>query len=265
MNSVFLALLLTTVVLSSSSKSSNMLEGEPSPKRDAWPFSPVAILIEHAPWIKPTEGDMPKVMLFADGTLLRSSDTDPDSMTVSKLTKQERERLLPLLKSGAAFSARDHYRLVQTTDQPTTELVLIDGTKRKSISIYGYTLGTAAREATAAEFPMEIQRIIKLLLEMSPRNSVAWEPRYVEAMVEPFPYSLGTPLPWPQSWPVPGSARAIRRDQSYSLILPGRELRNLIAFEQRLGEKQAVLIGGKPWSLTHRVVIPGSSIAMQLP
>ena len=250
--------------------------GTPNPPATAWPTTPIAVLIEHNPWLMVIGADTPRVELFEDGTLIQMQETKAGEpqLFVSRLTPAEMTQVRGALGPSWTFwRLKDAYNTApNVTDLVTTELVVAKGKQFKRIQVYGYAPEDwkppaytvfASREAPD-KLPGEFDRICKLLVRLKPRNVVPWQPRYVEVMIWPYEHSPEQPMEWPKKWPQLTDPMTFQRDDSYSLILPGSSLPDLREFLKQRGERQAVAIGGKKWSIAYRPVMPGGTWARRI-
>ncbi len=245
------------------------LNGVPAPHADAWPEEPVAILIEHNPWLMVIGSDTARVSLFRDGTLIRVDTSQKESarLLVSQLTAPEMKRVMSAIEPASSFwhLAEEFNLTPNMTDMMTTELIVSMSGRWKRVQLYGYTAEEWHAPATTIMFsdqkpdslPREVDRISKLLVGLKPRREVEWTPRYVEVMLWPFEYSQESPLPWPAAWPRIDSAMAFKRGDSYSIILPGSEKAALEKLVRSRSERQAVEVSGKKWAIAYRPVMPG--------
>jgi hypothetical protein len=251
-------------------------EGVPEPDQSAWPENPVAILVEQDPWAMVIGADLPVVEVYSDGTVLRAdpSNRADRSFLVSQLKADGSRRLLQAIGPTKAFTALDEFYnlLPNVTDQPTTQLVIFDGAHAKSVSVYGYSLGTVDKPAytvfghrsKAEKLPSEFDRVARLLASLAPKNEQPWQPRYVEVMLWPYEHSPEEPMAWPKGWPSADSPLVFPRRHSYSVIVPGSELpARESTFEQR-GDRQAVLWNGHKWPIAYRLVLPASEMAERI-
>lgn len=255
-----------------------IVEGVPQPRADAWPSELLAVLVEHNPWAMVIGADTPRVSLFDDGTVIRlepRGEKDAPRLMVSQLTAAELAKVRKDVHPGAGFwKLADHYNVMPgVTDMMTTELVVYDGQKFKDTSVYGYApekwdppAFTRMSTSDAGDrLPPEFERICKVLMTLKPRNAVPWQPRWLEVIVWPYEHSPEAPLPWPAKWPNLKSRMAFPQQGSMSsIILPGAEEQALREFLGQLGERQAVGIGGKKWSVEYRPVMPGSRVAQAI-
>jgi hypothetical protein len=251
-------------------------DGVDSPDSTAWPEEPAAMLIEHDPWAMVIGADLPLVEVYADGTVLRADagNTRDPGYLVSQLAPREMERLRESIgPTKELLALRDYYdSRPNVTDQPTTQLVLSAGETSKSVSVYGYALGTVDTPAYTViaggekgdEVPREFDRVARLLAALAPRHELPWKPRYIEVMLWPYDHSPDLPMSWPADWPSVGSPLTFARGNSYSVVLPGSELARLRDYVERRGERQAVLWNGGKWSIGYRLVMPGSALAAQI-
>lgn len=250
--------------------------GVPNPPADAWPAQPMAVLIEHNPWLMVIGSDTPRVEVFTDGTVLRleqPAGREPH-ITVGRLTPKELAVVQRALTPRWYFwRLKEHYDIQpNVTDMITTELIVRAGSRTKRVAVYGYSpepwtppASTVMNRVVRADrLPREFDRLCKTLLQVKVRNTAVWAPRYVEVMIWPYDHSPEEPLPWPSQWPDLDDRMAFQRGDSWSLILPGADLEELRDFLRLLRERQAVEIGGKKWSISYRPVMPGGAWAQRI-
>jgi hypothetical protein len=220
--------------------------------------------------------DLPLVEVYADGTVLRADpgNSRDRGYLISQLGPEELQRLLDSIGPTEDFLALGE--LYETSpavsDQPTTELILSAGKRDKSVSVYGYSLGTVDTPAYTViagggkgdEVPREFDRVARLIASLAPRNEVPWKPRFVEVMLWPYDHSPDTPMPWPTDWPSHESPLTFARGGSYSIVLPGTELSRLREYVHKRGERQAVLWHERKWSIAYRLLMPGSDLATRI-
>jgi hypothetical protein len=262
-----LALMASTSVLG------DPLVGITKPDASAWPDKPVAIVVERNPWAMVMGADLPSVLVFSDGTVLRA---DPNSKNapaylVSQFRGSEWDRLMTSIGPTPAFDGlKNDYAMTTVTDRPTTAVTLFGKGGRKSVSVYGYstapqhTQSTYGDRAGVSAAPAEFDRVVKLLTTLAPINETPWHPRFVEVMLWPFEYSRETPIQWPTSWPTSGPPTVFQRGHSWSVVLPSSELPRLRALVGQLHKRQAVLWNGHKWSIDYRLVLPGGEVATRI-
>lgn len=254
-----------------------IVEGIEAPAKDAWPTAAVlAAVVERNPWAMVIGADNPRVLLFGDGSVIR---WDPEegsrpAFTTARLTPAELVLAKDALGPIEDFAAlKDLYDLAPgVTDQATVEISRTDGPTSVSVMVYGFEAETVAtfastRVATATRpetCPAEFERLYKLLIGLNPTNSTRWFPRYLEVMVWPYDHSPEEPLAWPEEWPGLESKWVIQRRQLHSLFLDGELEDELRSYIESLGEKQAVLMAGRKWSVAYRPVTPGSEVAEEM-
>jgi len=264
---VLVALLIGTIAWS------DPLEGIAKPDASAWPAKPFAFLLEQNPWAMVIGADLPSVVVYSDGAVLRanpSSRKEP-AYLVSQIRGSEWDRLVQSIGPTPAFDVlKENYSMSAPTDQPTTTVVLFGKSGRRSVSVYGYSTAppdtrTARKDRVGgSSVPAEFDRIATLLATLAPRNETPWQPRFVEVMLSPYENSRETPKPWPAAWPTRGSQMAFQRNASWSVILPGSELPKLRDFVRQTKERQAILWDGHKWSIAYRLVLPAGQVATRI-
>ena len=250
--------------------------GLPAPPSDAWPEAdPIAIVTEYNPWAMVIGADSPRVLLFADGTLIRT-DLGGHALVFStaRLTPSEVSRVQTAIGSMTTFMRlRNAYNLTPSmSDMPTVEIVRNEGRLSKTVEVYGYRSGFVDVPATcvsptgekADRLPSEFDQAYRVLVGLRPTRLARWYPRYLEVMVWPFEHSRKEPLAWPDTWPDLTHPLTIQRGDSYSLILPSTEQSTLESFLAARFSGQAVRIGGRKWSISWRPVTPGGPVAREV-
>jgi len=271
-------ILLVLLLLIACQPTTGRAQSTPSPASDAWPEEPIAILIEHDPWAMVIGADIPRVSIYADGTVIRlekGSPTRKAQLFVSQLKGDEWERVRKAIHPAESFwELRDEYNVApNVTDLITTELVVTEDERFKRIQAYGYSAEAwtppaqtimLKEDAKSDSLPREFDRICLALATLKPNNERVWSPRYVEVMIWPYEYAPDESLEWPARWPNLTSPMAFQRGASYSLILPGSELSALEAFVARRGQRQAIQISGRKWAIAYRPVMPGGTWASEI-
>lgn len=229
----------------------------PSPSAE-----PVAVLITYEPWGTVVGADGPQIVAYNDGTILYRRRRGNDSYEYASVHQlREVQRLAGSEAQRTAFSsAPEHLSLVEATDMPTTVVCLWLRNGRSCKAIYGMGV-EEARSSTP--IPHALTDIIRPLARYSSRQATTWLPSQLEVMVWPYDHSPDEPARWPDSWPGLDAPSTIqRRENFYSLFLPSSEYERLRSLLNGLGERQAVLIGGKKWSVALRLPLPQESAWM---
>lgn len=220
---------------------------------------PLMVLVEHDPWAMALGFDVPSFVLYDDGLAIfrnRREKPTSDFLYVRLSPEYLKEFLEPLSLESPFFSwLKTDYSLSNWTDQPTTDLFVWRKGKRKSFQIYGYR---RKDEATAKALPERLRRILEQVEDYNPAAAKAWSPEKLEIFIWPYEYSPMKPLEWPKGWPDLKSSETVKRGKdSYSIYLGGSHQTELIKLLSKLGDKQAVLINGKKWTLSYRPSFPG--------
>lgn len=217
---------------------------------------PVAMLITYDPWAMVIGSEGPSIVAYNDGTILFRRQVSKRRYEYAAV--QDRrvvDNLVGTPEQRTAFAtAEDRYVLNHRTDQPTTRLCLWLDTGRKCTSIYGLSEADARQPNSA---PPQVAGILGSLARFSDRRAERWWPVQIEVMLWPYDHSPEAPAIWPEDWPDMNdpSARS-RGGASFSVFIPSGQRERLQSFVQRLGERQAVKIRGRKWSIGLRIPFP---------
>ncbi|HEV2607046.1 MAG TPA: hypothetical protein VGT79_03595, partial [Xanthomonadaceae bacterium] len=100
------------------------------------------MLVEQNPWAMVIGADLPSVVVYSDGTVLRADPNSRKEPTylVSQIRGNEWNRLLQSIGPTPAFDVlKENYSMSGPTDRPTTAVVLFGKGGRRSVSVYGYS------------------------------------------------------------------------------------------------------------------------------
>ncbi len=232
---------------------------------------PSAVLIERNPWLTVPGSDMPRVVLYDDGTLicLKKYDKDHPVYMVKVLDRNSLKELRNSVCLTDNFMKLDrYYRLTDITDITGVEIYMSDGKRFKAVSVYGLRQKTS--ELPAAWPPYEMQypdrlpdefvKIYNAMTDIGYQDAGVWTPAYIEILIWLYEHSPEKPLPWPEKWPSPEDPLTRKHGNLYSLYMDGTKLGDLKIFFSKLKQNQAVLIDERKWSLSYRFVFPGESV-----
>jgi hypothetical protein len=231
---------------------------------------PIAVLIETNPWAMVIGSDNPRLALYEDGEIIFARETEKSiSYHHRKLEPTTLKNFQEQIESVARLEElKRHYRLVSSTDQPSTSLYLKGNAKEVVTSIYGLTCARSARSVQPSspampkpdELPSALVNLHKLLCGVDLPESDPWTPRFVEVMLWDYSYAPDKSIPWPKEWPDFNSDRAIKRGDSFSIFLDGTELPRLKEFIANRPRRGAVELDGKKWAVQARYTFPSESV-----
>jgi hypothetical protein len=79
-------------------------------------------------------------------------------------------------------------------------------------------------------------------------------------MIWGYEYAPDKSIYWPKNWPGLKSPNTLRRGDSYSIFLPGKEIPKLVDLLAKQKEKGAVEIDGKKWAVSIRYTFPSEPV-----
>jgi hypothetical protein len=225
---------------------------------------PVAVLIHTNPWLMVIGSDTPMVTIYDDGQVIylkREKDKRP-TLLQKKITLDELTKVKKKLSAFGDYSKlKRYYDLApHVTDQPETKIYLnLDG-KTSVTSVYALMVCDTKLPATTTlggkqkpdELPKTIRDLHAYLTSLHFADAKPWEPPYVEVMIWRYDYAPDESIHWPKDWPSLESPNTLKRGDSYSIFLPGKELPKLHDFLKTQKKKGAVEIEGKKWAVSFR-------------
>lgn len=233
---------------------------------------PVAVLIQTNPWLMVIGSDTPVITIYDDGQVVYVKNVSgKEPLYVQKqLTAQEFITIKAKLASFANYSEiKKHYNLTpHVTDQPEAKIYLDLGGKILTTSVYGlktpetklpaYTVLPGKQNADT--LPESLKKLHEYLTTLRFEDAKPWEPSYVEVMIWKYEYAPSKSIIWPKDWPGLNSPNALRRGDSYSIFLTGKEIPKLIDFLAKQEEKGAVEIDKKKWAVSVRYTFPSEPV-----
>lgn len=230
------------------------LGGEKLPVADE--RRPLVLLYEYNPWAMVIGSDSPSFALYDDGLLIfaRTNQEGRPEYVSLILSEQERAGFLAALPVKQFYELRPDYELDLATDQPTTVLYVGDGTRLKSVRVYG-NLQRPLKE----DDPRAFVQIYQKLKSFQDTRAARWMPEKVELMIWPFE-SAGAVLPWPKDWPDTAHPTTKKRGTgkvsiNYSIYLTPAQYENLRKQIERKSV-DALLINKQKWAFSFRFPFP---------
>ncbi|MFL5537630.1 MAG: hypothetical protein ACJ8J0_01475 [Longimicrobiaceae bacterium] len=223
---------------------------------------PLAVLVRNDVWY-PTV-DRPLFILYDDGRVIYPLRRDREyGVPITYQTARiggstSPERLLRALGIRPDFfQLRPSYNLILATDQPTVTLFV-----RQGDSVVTVSGGEERPGKLSPPVPAPFRRVFDRLVHFSAPDAEPWEPSQIQVVFWDFEHSLDPPLDWPRGWPGPGSPAAVRVDdplvgEKWTVSLPYERAPRLDALLEAQRETQAILIGGRKWSVSYRWIFPG--------
>ena len=160
---------------------------------------PLATLIESKPWLIGT--DMPRVTLYDDGTFiyLKKSEKNGYFYVRKILDKESLKKFRDSVRLTDNFvKLKNFYRLTTVTDFITVRIYLSDGSRFKTVSVYGMVPETEKRPVTwwvpekiqkPDKLPLEFEYIYDIMINTSYQNTGIWIPEYIEILICPYEYA----------------------------------------------------------------------------
>ncbi len=216
--------------------------------------------------------DTPMVTIYDNGQVVylkREKEKHPVLLAKQLSTNELAEVRKKLTSFGDYSKLKKYYDLApHVTDLPETKIYLSPDDGNLVTTVYGLMVSDAHLPAYSTfggeEKPDKLPEILKdlhsYLTSLDFADAKPWEPPYVEAMVWGYNYAPDESIHWPKDWPSLDSPNSLKRGDSYSIFLPGKELPKLREFLKTRKEKGAVEIGGKKWAVSIRYTFPSEPI-----
>ncbi|MDO8303973.1 MAG: hypothetical protein Q7T18_12105 [Sedimentisphaerales bacterium] len=234
---------------------------------DFGPFKgpkPVVVLMQTNPWLMVIGSDTPMTAIYEDGQVIYlNRERNKKTAYLHKvLGHADFEKIKQkIISFGDFVDVKKDYTLSDATDQPET-LIYMNFDKINVVTrVYGLNVDSRRPLAkNTVSLPQSVRKLHEYLTHLEFTATQKWEPNYTEVMVWPYEYAEGEPLHWPKDWPNLDSPNTLKRNDSYSIFVPGTNAEKLRNFLEELKEKQAVEIGGKKWSVGFRPVFPSEPV-----
>ncbi|SFC94546.1 DNA phosphorothioation-dependent restriction protein DptG [Zunongwangia mangrovi] len=218
---------------------------------------PILSLTVTDPWLMVIGSDIPEFTLYDNGELIyKVQKRKKVKLRRVKLENDEITDWISFVENNGLDSLKENYDASYLTDQPYNRLLVNTDNLQKEISVYGYLNKNNQYEKTRKLTPSNFLKIYDRLSTYKNRKSKKWIPDFIEVMFWPYNHSPEKPKAWPENWPDFSNKRTVDRDGLYSVYLKKNHLKELNDFIESLGEKQAVEINGKKWSISYRYPLP---------
>lgn len=227
---------------------------------------PIVVLIETNPWHSVIGSDTPMVTIYADGQVvyLKREKDKTSVLHHKRLSPDALEGIKKKISSFGTYSSlKRYYELVRWTDQPETKIYLsLNGTEFVT-RVYGLRVSDKkiSEDRIFESLPIAIKDLHAYLTSLDFAGAKPWVPPYVEVMVSrASAYASGKSIHWPKDWPGLSSPSTLKRGESYSIFLPGKELLKLRKFLKTRKKRGAVEISGEYWAVSVRYTFPGEPV-----
>ena len=233
---------------------------------------PIAVLIQTDPWLMVIGSDTPMVTIYEDGQIVYLKRKKDKSFTFlhKQLSGEELAGIKRKLSTFGKYSElKRYYDLApNVTDLPETKIYLNFDETAFVTSIYGLMVSDTKLPAYTVfngkqkpdELPKSIKNLHAYLTSLDFADAKQWEPPFIEVMLCGYDYAPEESIYWPQEWPGLESPNTLKRGDSYSIFLTGRELSRLCDFLKTQKEKGAVEINGKKWGISVRFTFPSEPV-----
>ena len=227
---------------------------------------PIVVLIQTDPWLLVIGSDTPMVTIYDDGQVVYLK-REKDKMSVLHHKQLSPDAFAEIKKKLSSFGnyskLKSYYKLVRWTDQPKTEIYLsLDGSEFVT-SVYGLRVSDTKipEDSVLERLPIVIKDLHAYLTSLDFADAKPWEPPYVEVMIWGASADASDELiHWPKDWPGLSSPSTLKRGDSYSIFLPGKELLKLRKFLKTGKKRGAVEIDGENWSVSVRYTFPSEPV-----
>jgi len=225
---------------------------------------PIIVLVEQSIWLMVIGSDTPTFALYSDGltVFLQRSEGRVSEYASTMFNEEQQKKFVDSLPIGDDFNVlEDEYVLTEWTDQPTNVLWVWSEGHAKKVSVYGDLRGN---EEVRLKAPATFLSLFDELTSFEGEQVQVWLPESIEVMVWPYEHSPVEPLAWPAGWPGTTHPDTRKRgEDSYSILLDSARFNNLKGLLRQRGEKQAVLIDGKKWTVSYRLPFPSEGLWME--
>lgn len=208
---------------------------------------PVVVFTETNPWLMVIGSDVPSFALYADGTVIYRKG---ESYFTAVLPKNEVARIVA---SARLADEVVDIAISDSTDQPTTTVLLSENGKVSGVRIYGRVVGGESQ----GKLTQRMIETVQTLRKFDAVDARPWLPKNIEVMIWPYEYAPEASIGWPRDWPGLKDSATVQRGDSYSLYLPSGHFEELKALLARQKPRGAVKIDGHKWAVAWRLPFPG--------
>ena len=228
---------------------------------------PIAVLIQENPRVAVIGAETPRIAIYENGDVIYCRDSPKQKQPFYLKAKLSFGALSPVMEQlNAVTQMQDLKRFYSLTDVADRGRALfylqVDG-KMVVTSVYGLTPAAASEADLHSGNNPGLAAVIKLyqyLQTIEFTESEPWRPVYIEAMIWPDEDSSDAVIGWLKGWPDLDSPRARKRPHGWSIFLDGSMQDDLAHLLVKQGEKGAVEISGKKWSVAYRSTFPSEPV-----
>jgi hypothetical protein len=223
---------------------------------------PLFVLIEYNPWLMVIGSDSPTFALYDDGTLIYWKKEGRSGKYLStRLSSEQVARLVSGINQREFESLGDRYEPAGgITDQPEYLMILRKkGGTYKSVSIYG-RIDVVETRVNSKALPPALVAAFRYVNAYDSPQAQEWLPDFIEVMIWPYEYAPEKNLDWPKDFPGLQDARTVQPGDSYTLFIEKSRFTELKEFLSKMGQRQAVQIGGKKWAIAIRFPFPEEDV-----
>lgn len=218
--------------------------------------APLVVLVEKNPWLMVIGSDVPTFVLYENGQIIYKKAIG-NKIKYFKTSIPKKEIPDEIKKLGVTDSLQtlpSYISAMEATDQPTSELI-INYDFRSQITVYGSL--RYEKSPARGKTPSAFLKVFDKLINFKDTKAKEWLPDSVEVMLTSYSYSPETPTNWPAGWPDLKDPHTVQRSVDlYSVYIDRKELDKLKKLVSSLGDKQAVKVSGRLFSIAYRFPFP---------
>lgn len=230
---------------------------------------PVLVVIGIDPWAEVRGADVPRTVIYEDGTIIasRGKTTAQGRRTFeSKLDPQAAARFAAIRADPALVAVPARLGFSHATDQPTAQLIFRVGDRWKMIIANGlYVDGTPTHPARELmPVPPPLANALGTIEAFAMPDAPEWKPDTVEIMLSDFSHSKKPPLPWPNGVPRPPAGFKAPEGGVHKHFVPAAAEPKLEELQRSRDAYTGVGLDGKTWSLNYRRVVPNQALIQRV-
>jgi hypothetical protein len=210
---------------------------------------PLVMLEERNPWLTVVGSDEPLLVVYDDGLVLHQRD---GSMIEAHVPPAEVAALAHDLVAAGFDALASRYDCSQGTDQPTTTMLVRDGTRWKSTAARGVARSHPAAMPPPSAFVSAYEKTMAYEPPGKP-----WVPEEIEIML--WPSYATSADPWPAGVPAPPKGIAAPAGGIYAHYVAGKHEAAMRAFLAGPPRRTDVALDDHVWSIGIRRCLPAES------
>jgi len=221
------------------------------------------IFFERDPWLMLMGSDEPIFVNYSSGLTIYQAGMSEDGYIYHTAQLNEKENTALLNKLSILDDLDERYMLTNYSDQASSEVHYYNQAvaEKSYVLVMKSVYGSLAKDSKfRANAPAQFIKIYDYLKNYTHKDAKVWTPDYIEITIWPYEYAPDESIVWHDDWPDIHSASTIKRDNSYSILLPYTENDKLITLLKNRKEKGAVLINDKKWAISPRILFPHEQI-----